>query len=63
MASEDGAASAMHRRCGSKWSPILSMPTPPMHRRRCRCNAGASAMYRRCIGDAAQAFDPIYSDP
>eukprot|EP00959_Pyramimonas_sp_CCMP1952_P071735 1498443-Pyramimonas_sp.AAC.1 len=45
MGSEDRAASPIHRRCGSMWSPCFP-------RRRRRCTADASPMHRRYIGDA-----------
>ncbi|CAK0789343.1 unnamed protein product [Prorocentrum cordatum] len=63
MGSEDRAASPMHRRCGSMWSPCFPTPTTPMHRRRRRCIADASPRHRRCIGDTARSSTPIYPDP
>eukprot|EP00959_Pyramimonas_sp_CCMP1952_P150969 3159395-Pyramimonas_sp.AAC.1 len=39
--------------------PNFSTPTPPMHRQRLQCIAGASPMHRQCIADAS----PMWRDP
>eukprot|EP00959_Pyramimonas_sp_CCMP1952_P249936 5224978-Pyramimonas_sp.AAC.1 len=48
MGSEDHAASPMHRRCGSMWSPWVPTPKSPLRRRR-----------HRCIADVSACSDPI----
>eukprot|EP00959_Pyramimonas_sp_CCMP1952_P080205 1676527-Pyramimonas_sp.AAC.1 len=59
MWSKDCAASPMHRRCRSMRSPTFTMSMVPMHRRYRQCNAVASPMHRRYIGEAlAMRRDP-----
>eukprot|EP00959_Pyramimonas_sp_CCMP1952_P181103 3786864-Pyramimonas_sp.AAC.1 len=48
MEPKDRPASATQCRCGSIRSPILSMPTSPMHRQRRRCIADTSERHPRC---------------